>query len=214
MPDITCPLCNKAYLIENPNDRRDFVKPTGDSCVCAGDTKLYIATDSSLDDGNFKCPEGPYCYSEPTWDCSSCDGQERVDYDRIVDLLKPFWAKDYEVGDWNFYTPTTLDAYFENATEIWYGGCDHFGTYDETGCWNCMQEEQNVGPEAVHVNMRSGESGEWFTIDMTKYVDEDSDISRSDGSLWIADGTELRFSPLMNTLQMLSPIIINRINVR
>ena len=222
MPDITCPLCNKAYLIEDPNDWRDFVDPTGDPCNCDGNTKIYIATDSDVDSGYFKCPEGPDC-----WECSSCEGNEMVSHDKIIEMLMPRWMKDYEVIGWSFYTPTTLDAYFSNSTEVWYGGCECFGTYDETGCWNCLQEESNQEPEAVHVTLMQPESTtlwgrimksnskdrERVIIDLTEHIDKNhSDISRSDGALWISDGIGLA-SPLP-TRQMLYSIIINRTHIR
>ncbi len=231
MPDITCPLCNKAYLIEDPNDWRDFVAPTGDPCDCDGDTKIYIATDSDLEYGYFKCPEGPDCYGDPTWECSSCEGNEMVNKDRIIELLMPSWMKDYDreellsVAEWNFYTPTTLDAYFDNTTEVWYSGCEHFGNYDETGCLNCLQRAgQYHEPEAIHVNLtepksttlldkilkRNQEDKHRITLDITPYFDDDADISRSDGALWITDGigpTEI------STQQMLYSIIINRTNI-
>jgi hypothetical protein len=226
MPDITCPLCNKAYLIEDPNDWRDFVDPTGDPCDCDGDTKIYVTTDSSVEDGYFKCPEGPDCYGEPTWECSSCEGDEMVSHDKIIDLLLPPLMKDYKMDNWSFYTPTTLSDYFSNATEVWYEGCEHFGTYDETGCWNCLQEEQNVEPEAVHVTLKQPETttrwgkiiksnskdSKMVTIDLTPYINNNSDISRSDGALWISDGIGLASPP--TTQRMLYYIIINRTNIR
>ena len=229
MPDIDCPLCNKAYLIEDPNDWRDFVDPTGDPCDCDGDTKIYIATDSSLDYGYFKCPEGPDCYGEPTWECSSCEGDEMVSHDKIIGMLMPRWMKgsriDYKVSEWNFYFPTTLSDYFSNSTEVWYEGCGCFGTHESTGCWNCLQDEQNKEPEAVHVTLMQPDLSLWgkimksnskdrkrVTIDLTEYIDKNhSDISRSDGALWITDGIGHTEFP---TQQMLYSIIINRTNIR
>lgn len=225
MPDITCPVCNKDYLIEAPDDWRDFVEPTGDRCNCKHETKLYIATDSSVDYGYFKCPEsvsGNDCEAG----CTICDGEEMVSHDRIIEMLMPRWMKDYEVTNWNFYTPTTLDAYFSNSTEVWYEGCECFGTYDETGCWNCLLDEQNVEPEAVHVTLMEPEStttlGRIFKrnskdrnavfLDLTEYLDPDGDLSRSDGALWITD--DIGAASALPTQPMLYSIIINRTNIR
>lgn len=207
-------MCNKAYLIEDPDDWRDFIDPTGDPCQCAGDTKIYIATDSSVDYGYLKCPEsvgGNDCETG----CTICDGEGMVRYDEIIEVLMPRWMKDYEVTNWNFYTPTTLDDYFTNTTEVWYGGCECFGTYDETGCWNCLQEEQNVQPEAVHVTLmepeRNSKDRNVVFLDLTEYL-ENSDISRSDGALWVTD--DIGAASALPTAKMLYSIILNRTHIR
>ncbi len=219
MPDITCPVCNKAYLIEDPNDRRDFVEPTGDRCQCELETKLYIATDSSVDYGDLKCPESVSGNDCETFGCTICDGGGMVSHDRVIEMLIPKGMKDYEVTYWNFYTPTTLGWILNNTTDVWYGGCECFGTYDETGCLNCFLEEQNVEPEAVHVILMEPESTpkrnfkdrKVVFLDLTEYLDADCYLSRSDGALWITDG--IGAESALPTMKMLYSTIINRMHV-
>ena len=225
MPDITCPVCNKAYLIEDPNDWRDFVEPTGDRCHCELETKLYIATDSSVDSGDLKCPESVRrnkrygALIDCETGCTICDGEGMVRHDRAIEVLMPEGMKDYEVTNWNFYTPTTLGWILNNTTDVWYGGCECFGTYDETGCLSCIQEEQNVEPEAVHVTLmepestpkRNSKDREVFFLDLTEYLDADGDLSRSDGALWITDG--IGAESALPTMKMLYSAIINRRHV-
>ena len=208
MPDIDCDICNKKYLVEDPNDWRDFVKPPpADRCECDSETKIYIVTESEVSQGQFLCPEYVRGNDCDGYGCTICGGDETINQDEIVEALRPSFKEGYEVS-WNLYTPTTLGDLQNNATKVWDYGCGCFGRYDETACLSCFQDEIGEVAEAVHLTLGepgfSGRGGN-ITIDVTPYISEDG-LSRSDLALWITDGIE----PVTRGVS----IVINRRDIR
>ena len=195
VPDILCPICGKEYLVEDPNDWRDFVNPPGGKCKCDLKQIVYIATDSDPIDG-----------------IAVSDGYGDVTDVLSVAEINQMLGTNFET-DVHVYYPIKAKNLIDDAVATWYEGCDCFSEYQEPGCLSCAIE--SIRPVEIHLSTWDGKTNTrehvvGFVGDELSAFD---DTSLSHGALWNVSSippTRTRWSSLERIINDPYISVINR----
>jgi len=201
MATINCPICDVTLMESDPSGQMNPAN-TANNCRCDHDQILYIATDSHAGDGI------------PVFD----DYGDPVDYLSIKEINQKL-GTDFQTSVRAYY-PITSEALISNMVDTWFEGCECFGSYDETGCYNCaIQADQWIDPVEIHLTTWKGKAiGTEHVVGFVGDVllaFEDSHLQH--GAIWTTDDIpdfEMTWKQLSRRLTDANLCTLNRRQVR
>jgi len=167
MATIDCPICGVTLRESDPSGMMNPVA----NCRCDLDRIVYIATDSNVE-------------SVAVLD----DHGEGVDY-LTIDQINRKLGTDFETEVQAYY-PIRAKDLIDDAMEVWNGGCECFGRFEEPGCLSCVLEHPRwIAPVEIHLTTWDDETE--TRENAVGFVGDDllafDDVHLQHGALWTTD---------------------------